>query len=613
MIARSCAGCRGRRFWQYTCRQTKGGRGNATRLAIVLLCWSALQSLGCQPMLDQAARYVLPREGVRPAKFAVHTQRRGGFTTADGVTLRADVHRPIGLVKAPTLLVRIPFTNTLKNRVRSDAVARYWASRGYVVVIQGTRGRYESGGRFYPLRHERQDGIETLHWLARQPWYDGRVGMWGGSAFGHTQWAVADQDSVGVGAFFIQIASSSFRTMFFPGGAFSLESAMYWAIRSRGQRDRTVEIEDLRRGVEGLPLIDADEAAIGDTDFYNDWLLHRETDKYWDKIDGHDRAKTLAAPALLLAGWFDPFLPSQLADFTAIKRDALPHIAGETRLIIGPWGHAFSPRLPGQDNDNPYRLASIAPALPWFDYHLGVHGDSLNMAPVRLFVMGINRWRNEREWPLRRTQYTPYYIDSAGDAHRPAGSGRLTLGLPVGAGTPDAFVYNPLQPVPSAGGAMLGPRAGVYIQNEIEERSDVLVYSSQALEEPLETTGPITAVLYVKTDVVSTDWTVKLVDVHPDSTAYNVCDGILRHSYALERMPQPIKVVLWPTSHVFLTGHRIRVEISSSNFPRYDRNLNSGDTGVDATVSHIAHQHIYHTPRYPSHIVLPIIPAISNR
>ena len=613
MIARSCAGCRSRRFWQYTYRQTKGGRRNATRLAIVLLCWAALQSLGCQRMLDQAAQRVLPREGVRPAKFAVHTQRRVGFTTADGVALRADVHRPIGLVKAPTLLVRIPFTNTLINRVRSDAVARYWASRGYVVVIQGTRGRYESGGHFYPLRHERQDGIETLHWLARQPWYDGRVGMWGGSAFGHTQWAVADQDSVGVGAFFIQIASSSFRTMFFPGGAFSLESAMYWAIRSRGQRDRTVEIEDLRRGVESLPLIDADEAAIGDTDFYNDWLLHRETDQYWDKIDGHDRTKTLAAPALLLAGWFDPFLPSQLADFTAIKRDAQPHIAGETRLIIGPWGHAFSPRLPGQDNDNPYRLASIAPALPWFDYHLGVHGDSLNMAQVRLFVMGINRWRNECEWPLRRTQYTPYYIDSAGDAHRPVGSGRLTLGLPVGAGASDAFVYNPLQPVPSAGGAVLGPRAGVYIQNEIEERSDVLVYSSQALEEPLETTGPITAVLYVKTDVVSTDWTVKLVDVHPDSTAYNVCDGILRHSYALERMPQPIKVVLWPTSHVFLTGHRIRVEISSSNFPRYDRNLNSGDTGVDATVSHIAHQQIYHTPRYPSHIVLPIIPAISNR
>ena len=344
MITVAPAGRCGRGTPQDIVRPTKRRRRNAVRIAIVLLSWAALQSLGCQRTLDQVARrFVLPRAGVRPAEFAVHTERRVGFTTADGIELRADVHRPIGLDQTPTLLVRIPFTNTLKNRVRSDAIARYWASRGYTVVIQGTRGRYDSGGRFYPLRHERPDGIETLHWLARQPWYDGRVGMWGGSAFGHTQWAVADQDSVGFGAFFIQIASTSFRTMFFPGGAFSLESAMYWAIRSRGQRDRTVEIDDLRRGVQGLPLIDADESAIGDTDFYNDWLLHRENDDYWHEIDGHDRAKTLAAPALLLGGWFDPFLPSQLADFTTIKRDAQPDVARETRLIIGPGGMLFHP------------------------------------------------------------------------------------------------------------------------------------------------------------------------------------------------------------------------------------------------------------------------------
>jgi putative CocE/NonD family hydrolase len=204
-------------------------------------------------------------------------------------------------------------------------VGRFWAERGYTAVIQGTRGRYESGGVHSPLIHERGDGLDTLAWLKRQPWFDGRLGMWGGSAFGHTQWAVADQLPAapsGRSALMVQISSTDFHGMFYPGGAFSLASALFWAIRSRGAQDEWPDAGAVQRGAEGVPLLDADRRAIADVPFFNDWAGHPVRDAYWQRIDGEDRAATLQAPALLMAGWFDPFLPGQLADFVRIRRDA---------------------------------------------------------------------------------------------------------------------------------------------------------------------------------------------------------------------------------------------------------------------------------------------------
>lgn len=275
---------------------------------ISLLIIATLVS-GCSTVIDWFAnRYFLPNEGIREASYSVWTERRVGFTTSEGFKLLADVHHPKNLDKTPTILVRIPFTNTFANRTRSDIIGRYWASRGYTVVIQGTRGRYESDGQFYPLFYERQDGLETLQWLKQQAWYDGRLVMWGGSAFGHTQWAVADQTDID--ALFIQIASTNFKKMFYPGGAFSLESAVYWAIRSSGEKDRKVSLDKLKKGVDTLPILDADNASIGETGFYDDWLLNKSNDDFWKNIDGSNRTKTLKAPALLLGGWFDPFLPT---------------------------------------------------------------------------------------------------------------------------------------------------------------------------------------------------------------------------------------------------------------------------------------------------------------
>ncbi len=567
-------------------------------IRLIILFYSAFILSGCAAFSDFAAnQFFLPNEGIRKASYNVWTERRVGFTTSDGVQLLADVHHPKGLGKTPTILVRVPFTNTFGNRFRSDVIGRYWASRGYTVVIQGTRGRYESGGYFYPLVYERQDGIETLEWLSLESWYNDQLVMWGGSAFGHTQWAVADQ--LAPDALFIQIASTNFRKMFYPGNAFSFESALYWAIRSRGQEDRDVDIASLEKGIQSLPVIQADDVAIGDTDFYNDWLTNKDNDDFWERIDGVKRTETLQAPVLLMGGWFDPFLPTQIEDFKNIINNAKGKVASETRLIIGPWGHALSLQIPKTLKKFPYRKASLAPSIPWFDHQLGLTEQSLLMPRIRLFVMGINEWRDENEWPLTRTEYTPFYLHDMG---------RLNDELSEENVEPDQFDYDPLNPVPSAGGAMLGIRAGIRAQNDIETRDDVIVYSTYPLSKPIEVTGHIRAVLYVSTDAVSTDFTAKLVDVYPDGTAYNLSDGIIRRNFdPSSNEPVKIEIELWPTSNVFLKGHKIRLEVSSSNFPRYDRNPNTGEDIIKAEKTISAHQMIFHSKKYPSHLVLPII------
>ena len=373
----------------------------------ISICLLFLGLGGCSDLTDWVAEtFILPTEDVRAPSFSVWTERRVGFVTADGVQLLADVHHPLGPDKTPTILVRIPFTNTFGNRLRSDAIARYWARRGYTVVIQGTRGRYESGGRFYPMVHEYADGKETLNWLARQEWYDGRLAMWGGSAFGQTQWAVSESSANAPQAYFIHIASSNFREMFYPGGAFSLETALFWAMRSRGQEDHEVDIDQMLHALETLPNITADDRATGNTQFYDDWLLNQHNDAYWFPIDGKNRVNKLSGPVFLLAGWFDPFLPTQPNDFVKVQKSENDRIASESQLIIGPWGHALEIELPGFGDSPNYRAASFAPSIAWFDAQLDVSPVTGETSAVKLYVLGANQWRDESEWPLKRTQFT---------------------------------------------------------------------------------------------------------------------------------------------------------------------------------------------------------------
>ena len=367
----------------------------------------------------------------------------------------------------------------------------------------------------------------------------------------------------------------------------------------------------VEHGFQGVPLLEADNRAVGEVRFFDDWAAHTSRDSYWSAIDGESRARTIRAPVFLMAGWYDPFLPTQLRDFETIRREADPRIAAESRLVIGPWTHADAVRFPDGSSAGNYRAASIAPSISWFDHHLlgWPREDSLK-APVRIFVMGENVWREEQQWPLARARSTPLYLRSGGRANSTRGDGELSPERAATADTPDSFVYDPLQPVPSRGGTMLGPRSGIALQNDVESRPDVLVYSTRPLESDIEVTGPVSAILYVTTTAPSTDFCVKLVDVYPDGRAYNVSDGILRRNYMPNTPLEPVEITveLWPTSMLFRRGHRIRVEVSSSNFPRYDRNPNTGRHIPSETIAVRATQALNHGPTTASRIVLPIVP-----
>lgn len=569
--------------------------------------------------------------GLRPSQYAVRAYKHVPMSAHDGVQLVADVYRPQHIERTPTVLVRIAYSKSLPTLLLSDLIGRLWAERGYTVVLQGARGRYESGGKFYPLIHERSDGIDTLNWVAKQPWFNGQIVTWGGSTSGYSQWVIADQPRtneavVGPSGMTIYLSSTDFYRMFYPSNAFSLYSALSWATISAGKEDLPdwPSIQAINKASSAFPLRDCDLRATGKhVSFFQDWLKHSQRDSYWLEIDGQQRARTLKVPVLLLCGWYDPFLSTEIDDYIELTKYAVPAVAAKSQLIIGPWTHAHEITFPdGKESEN-FRAESIAISLPWFDRIVNEGKQSPQSsstenvtAPVKIFVMGTNKWRNENEWPLARTKYIPFYLSSKGKANSLAGDGLLSTSTPQESHS-DSFEYDPNNPVPTTGGAMLGKAAGMFLQNQVESRPDILVYTSAELDRDIEVTGPIKLHLIVSTSAPCTDFTAKLLDVFPDGRAYNLSDGIVRRSYSLSpgnesSRQEEINIAMPPTSNVFFKGHRIRLEISSSNFPRFDRNTDTGGAFATETKTRIAKQTIYHSiPRgnsvHFSELILPIV------
>lgn len=368
---------------------------------------------------------------------------------------------------------------------------------------------------------------------------------------------------------------------------------------------------ELSNGYDGLPLIEADNRALENIDFFDDWVSHNQKDDYWLNIDGEKRAENIVAPVLLIGGWFDPFLPSQLEDFNSLKNNRQTDVANKSRLIIGPWAHAETIKFPDGFKADQYRKSVIASSVDWFDHILGYKNNyQPNLSPVRIFVMGKNIWRDENEWPLKRAKITPLYLTSKGNASSSASDGKLLFTMPELEAEIDSYTYDPSNPVPSKGGAIIGKNSGIKTQNSVEERNDVLLYTTQPLNNEIEVTGPIEVTLHVQTSAPNTDFTAKLVDIHPNGHSYNVTDGIIRRNYSTNSNTKPIEIAiqLWPTSMVFKKGHKIGLELSSSNFPRYDRNPNTGGNIATEKNMLIAKQSIYHGNIYPSRIMLPVIP-----
>ena len=562
----------------------------------------------------------------------------------DGVTLYADIYRPDGEDLYPTILQRTPYdkTNSLTNTMLDPIRA---AKAGFAVVIQDTRGRHASEGEFYAFRDDIDDGYDTVEWAAAQPWSNGKVGMYGASYVGATQWLAATSRPPHLVTIVPTVTASNYHDGWtYQGGAFELGFNMSWTllqltlanfknvstVQNVPEERRANLIHDVDNMTEGfsyLPTKDFPGLDSGLAKYYYDWLAHPDFDEYWKRLSIEEHHSEINVPALHFGGWYDIFLGGTIRNYLGMKKSGANETArNRQRLIIGPWVHgARGTTMAGQHY---FGIMADAAAidvdgvhLRWFDHWLNdANNGSVDDAPVRIFVMGDDAWRDEQEWPLARAVETKYYLHSSGKANSKHGDGSLSTVSPQSE-APDVYLYNPDNPVPTTGGALCcNPyfaANGAYDQNAVEERQDVLVYSTPPLEKDTEVTGPVTVTLWASTSATDTDFTAKLVDVCEDGCARNLTDGIIRARYR-DSMSNPTllepnraycyEIDLWATSNVFKAGHRIRLEVSSSNFPRFDRNTNTGNIIAEDTELRPALQTVFHDVQQASYISLSVVP-----
>ena len=549
----------------------------------------------------------------------------------DGVTVSVDVYRPDADGRFPSILIRTPYNNNTEQAV---AQGKWFAERGYVVIQGDVRGKFDSGGDFYPFKNEPDDGFDTDEWIAKQPWFDGKLGTMGGSYVGFTQWSQALRGSRHLTAMAATVTTpDTYGNWFYTNGALNYAFALSWgAISIDGRVAQFTGAYDWPRVYRTLPIADAPRSAGHRAPHYRDWVAHPTRDAHWSALSHEDKYETIGVPILSVEGWYDIFLRGALQDHIAVRAKGKTDNARRgKRIVIGPWVHSTGRRnnTPAGQAADPNAVDFGAAAevdlqrvyLRWFDYWLkGIDNGVLADPPVRIFVMGENYWRDEQEWPLARTEYTNYYLASGGRANSLRGDGSLSTRAASGAEL-DRYVYDPDNPVPTLGGNLCCAQqvpSGPWDQRAAERRDDVLVFTSEPLTAPVEVTGPIVMKLFASSSARDTDWTAKLVDVDADGFARNVQDGIVRARYrdASGKAGSPIEpgrvyeytIDMWATSNTFLPGHRIRLEVSSSNFPRFDRNLNTGEDPATSTRMEKATQTVYHSARYPSHVVLPVIP-----
>jgi putative CocE/NonD family hydrolase len=556
-------------------------------------------------------------------------------TMRDGVRLSTDVYLPTERGQYPAILLRTPYESTRDQHVDW---AIWWAQRGYAAVIQDCRGKFESEGRFYAYSDDGPDGRDTLAWLANQPWCNGKIGMSGRSYGGIVQWQAATH---GGSPYLTALAPQVIMGDYF-GECHRIGGAVQWALTMLATVTFETAVALTQRGCaqifgnqrfyRHLPLITADEALIGrPIPFYRDWLEHNLDDAYWRALNTHDRVDQVTVPVCQQAAWFDPYTDAMFKLWNGMRERGGSDLARRNQKIyVLPWTHHIpeGSRL-GDLEFGPGAFVDLnLEDLRWFDYWLkGIDNGIMAEPPIKIFVMGRNEWRYEYEWPLARTVFTPYYLHSNGRANTLYGDGTLSA-EPPGAEPPDRYSYDPNDPVPTLGGnhslwtlikfAAEPVYPGPVDQRSIERRDDVLCYTSAPLEQDLEVTGPLTLVLYAASSARDTDFTAKLVDVYPNGYAIHLSEGILRarnrHGLDREELLEPgeaqeYRISMAATSNCFRRGHRIRLEISSSNFPRFDRNLNSGEPIATGTQIVTAHQTVLHAGAYPSHILLPVIPS----
>jgi uncharacterized protein len=537
----------------------------------------------------------------------------------DNVRLAADIWLPKEPGRYPAILVRTPYVKTLP-QLGFTKLAQFYASKGYVYVIQDTRGRGDSDGVFDFFFPEGHDGYDTIEWMAAQPWSNGKVGMMGLSYLGTVQWLAAREHpphlvcitpTAAAGHWFEEIPST--------GGAWGMWWGINWLNSVQGrivQSPNSVGI-DMNAVYKHRPLITMDEAFGRKMPLYRQFLEHDTLDAYWKRIAfTAEDFKSITIPALTVTGWFDGDQAGALFYWRNMR--ALSPGKDNQFLIIGPWSHNQT-FLGGSTKQGAFELSADAVYdikelyFQFFEHFLKGSTSKFVFPRARIYVMGTNKWRDEQEYTPASAEARPLYFHSKGKANTLSGDGALSWESP-GEETADHFSYDPANPVASAEGEDYGAD-----QQYIERREDVLVYSSDALKEPLVVVGNVKVVLFAATDGRDTDFTARLIDVFPDgrALALTTSSGIIRARYRngvdhtellTPNKTERYEINLNDIGYAFLAGHRLRVEVSSSNYPVYSPNPNTGNPIATDTQSRVAKQTIVHSRAQSSYVSLPVIP-----
>jgi len=590
------------------------------------------------------------------ARYAVQVEKSVFVEMSDGVRLSTDLYLPQGKESRwPVILIRTPYSKTGFGG-RMEKLAGMMAGQGYVVAVQDKRGRYESEGNYIIFGGDADDGAETINWLSKQPWSNGRVGTYGCSSLGDYQILAAQRRPLALKAMipqasFATIGSAGGQYKYFgvrTGGAVTLAQNIHWFYEAGSKifyrpppgltREQFIDVAKFFNPAPQvkaadypalwwhLPIIDTMKFAGAPPTDFADAVSRDVTDPWWDQFHYMTDEYRSDVPALFVNSWYDFGARETIFEFEMLRKNSVSALARDNQfLLLSPATHCRSEYLGADDRvgerdvgDARFDFWSVY--LKWFAYWLKGEKNAVTEMPrVQYYLMGKNEWRSAPDWPVPGTRLTKFFLRSAGHANSLSGDGALS-NEPPGNEAADSFTYDPGNPVPSLGGPLCCTEgkneAGSYDQRKVEIRNDVLVYTSPVLDRGIEVTGLIDAVLNVSSDAKDTDFTAKLIDVYPDGRAFNVQEGILRARYREGQtktvwMPPEeavvVRIDVGATSNFFGPGHRIRLEVSSSNFPRFDRNLNTGGKNYDETEWRIAHNRVYHSSAHPSYLLLPVV------
>jgi putative CocE/NonD family hydrolase len=533
----------------------------------------------------------------------------------DGVELSADLYKPNSPGRYPVILSRTPYNKNGKNTLNQG---RFFSSSGYVYVAMDVRGRGDSDGKFIPYRNDGVDGYDAIEWCAQQDWSTGKVGTIGASYLGRIQWLTAVQRPPHLAAMIILVSPSD-PYVEWPTGV-PIPMDISWHHFTAGHVAQNMDAVDWSRIHWHLPLKTMDEAAGRPSPYWKEMFEHQPSDSWWEPLRYQDKYDRVRVPILHVSGWYDDEQVGTPLNFIGMTtKGPTEEIRHNQKLLMGPWPHRVNSTSRLGDVDfGPTAVIDLEGyEQRWFDHWLkGMDNGTMKEPPVRIFIMGENTWRNENEWPMARTKWTKYYLHSNGRANSLYGNGTLSTANPSDEPT-DSFTYDPARPVPFITEPSFAQIGGPDDYRPVEQRDDVLVYTSEPLEEDTEVCGPVRVQLYASSTARDTDFMAMLLDVWPDGFAQRLTDGMVRARFR-DGMDKPsliepsrvysYSIDCWNTCQTFKRGHRIRVQISSSAFPKYDRNLNTGEELGKTTRMQIAEQKVYHDREHPSYVVLPVVP-----